>query len=275
VITGKNRFVFVACYYNMSKTLPCMLHSIFGQSYTNWKLIITNDVSDEKETLQENAHRALAVLNPKSIVEKFLPLCHSDQIEVITNTQKKWETENVLNMISMCDDDDIICRIDCDDRLIDLDALAILNSVYETENCDAAWTMHRWGYSDRNISGPLQGSNPYTVPWTTSHLKTFRKSLLNGVPYENFLNMNCELVRRCGDQAVYLPVLQLAKKKLFVPRVMYGYHIDEQGGAVYQTDDAKFQKQEADFIRSRGFISTGESWENKLGLAQNVGKKLK
>jgi hypothetical protein len=33
---------------------------------------------------------------------------------------------------------------------------------------------------------------------------------------------------------------------------------------VYQTDDAKFQKAEADFIRSRGYIADGKSWEETL-----------
>jgi hypothetical protein len=160
-----------------------------------------------------------------------------------------------------CDDNDIVCRIDADDALCDLDALMIMNSVYKQTNCDAAWSMHRWGFSDRCISDKLpEGVDVYEYPWVTSHLKTFRKKLINDVPYENFTNMNGDLVKRCGDQAIYLPVLHRAKTKVFVPRVLYRYTIDEQEGAVYQTDDAKFQKREAEFIRSRGYVSSGESW---------------
>jgi hypothetical protein len=40
-----NRFVFVAPMYNASATLPRMLHSICGQSYENWKIILVDDVS--------------------------------------------------------------------------------------------------------------------------------------------------------------------------------------------------------------------------------------
>jgi hypothetical protein len=76
--------------------------------------------------------------------------------------------------------------------------------------------------------------------------------------------MNGELVRRAGDQALYLPILHNAKKWMYLPRVLYSYTIDEQGGAVYQTDDAKFQKAEADFIRARGYVSIGDTWEQKL-----------
>jgi len=45
---------------------------------------------------------------------------------------------------------------------------------------------------------------------------------------------------------------------------MYHYTIDEQGGLVYQTDDAKFQKAEADFLRKRGYINYGKSWEEVI-----------
>jgi len=48
--------------------------------------------------------------------------------------------------------------------------------------------------------------------------------------------------------------LKNSKKRIYLPRVMYHYTIDEQNGAVYQTDDAKFQKSEADFIRARGYV---------------------
>jgi glycosyltransferase involved in cell wall biosynthesis len=228
-----------------------MLHSICGQSYTNWKIILIDDVSPGYESTDES-----------HVVLRFDDFFEKDQVTCIYNKEKKWEVANVLRGVSLCEDDDIVCRIDADDYLTDLDALAIMNHVYESTGCDVAWSMHRWGLSDRNISGPLpQGCDVYRVPWCSSHLKTFRKRLLNGVPYENFLNMNNELVRRAGDQCVYLPALHNSKKSVFVPRVLYHYAIDEQGGAVYQTDDAKFQKAEADFIRSRGYVSRGEPWE--------------
>jgi len=265
MIHGKNRFVFVAPMYNASETLPRMLHSICGQSYTNWKVVLIDDVSDN--THQLNQYKTVCFFKQMIEDPESLGWGKSDvdhKIRVFWNTEKKWETANVLHGISMCEDDDIICRIDADDWLTDLDALAIIDATYQQTGCDALWTAHRWGFSDKNISGPMpDGVDPYVgYPWVSSHLKTFRKYLLNGVPYQNFLNMNGELVRRCGDQAIYLPVLYRAKKRQYLPRVLYHYHIDEQDGAIYQTDDAKFQKQEADFIRSRGYVKEGISWEN-------------
>src|SRR3990167_4307928 len=250
----KNRFVFVSPMWNASQYVGQMLASIVGQSYDNWKIILIDDVSEHNEQRHE-----------ANIIDLWSKLIPQDQIHIVWNTEKKWEVANVLHGISMCVDDDIICRIDADDWLTDLDALHILNAAYESTNADAIWTAHRWGYTDQNISGPMQmGSDPYKHPWVSSHLKTFRKRLINDIPYENFTNMNGELVRRAGDQCLYLPILYHAKKYGYIPRCMYHYTIDEQGGLVYQTDDAKFQKAEADFLRKRGYINYGKSWEEVI-----------
>lgn len=241
--------------YNASVTLPMLLHSICGQSNENWQLILIDDVSSDYHVRQS-----------KSIISDFKSInCgrYADKIIDIWNTEKKWEVANVLHGISLCDDDnDIICRIDADDWLTDLDGLAYLSALYKQTGADALWTAHRWGFTDKNISASMPADvDPYKHPWVSSHLKTFRKELIKNVPYENFTNMNGDLVRRAGDQSIYLPVLYKSKIRGFVPRVMYHYTIDEQDGAIYQTDDAKFQKAEADFIRARGYIDKGKSWE--------------
>lgn len=247
---GDNHFIFVAPMFDAEATLPQMLYSLYGQSYPNWHLILIDDMSDLAQ-----------VAAAEDVLMGFEQLS-AGKVTAIWNTEKLWEVANVLKGIALCKDDDIVCRIDADDSLCDLDALWMINQAYNQLKCDALWTMHRWGKSDRNISGPLpMGADVYRHAWTASHLKTFRKRLINGIPYENFTNMNGDLVRRCGDQAIYLPVLHRATNRVFLPRTMYSYSIDEQGGAVYQTDDAKFQKEEANFIRARGYVSTGIPWE--------------
>lgn len=234
-----------------------MLHSVVGQSYENWRIILIDDVSEGSHKLQNlvtiNSFQSLGLID-----EKF---------SYISRTIKRWETYNVLSGIKQCDDGDIICRLDADDYLCDLDALALINEAYEKYKVEALWTAHRWNVSDRNISANMPVDvDPYKFPWVSSHLKTFRKQLINEVAYENFLNQNNELVKRCGDQAIYLPVLRNAgKARGYLPRVTYNYNIDEKGGAVYQTDDAKFQKAEADFLRQRGYVIKGTPWEQMIG----------
>ena len=81
----------------------------------------------------------------------------------------------------------------------------------------------------------------------------FRKSLLDGVNDVNFRGEDGGYIRRAGDQAIYLPVLHRAKKRIFIPRVMYHYTINDVP-ETYQTDDARFQRDEALFLRSRGYV---------------------
>jgi len=238
----ENKFVFVAPMFNAANTLARMLHSICGQSYENWHLILIDDVSDEKNRETE-----------KSLLSKFCDIAPG-KIQVIWNEKKEWEVSNVLKGIARCDDSDIICRIDADDWLTDLDCLAILNHAYNNSSCDIAWTAHRWSFSDKNISGPMaNGVDPYKHPWVSSHLKTFRKSLLNGVKDENYRGEDGEYIKRAGDQAIYLPALRNSNNRLFVPRVMYHYTIKDIP-ETYQTNDAIFQRDEAVFLRKRGYV---------------------
>lgn len=243
---SNNRFVFIAPMFNASDTLPRMLHSICGQSYDNWKVVLVDDVSSDK-----HAKHAQQICED---FKKMLGKMYEDRIINVWNSEKKWEVANVLHGISLCEDDDIICRIDADDWLTDLDSLAIINAAYMQTGCDILWTAHRWGYSDKNISGPIpQDANPYKHPWVSSHLKTFRKRLLNDVNDANYRGEDGNYIRRAGDQAIYLPALYHSKKKIFIPRVMYHYTINDVP-ETYQTNDAHFQRDEAVFLRSRGYV---------------------
>jgi glycosyltransferase involved in cell wall biosynthesis len=229
--------------YNAASTLGRMLHSVYGQSYDNWHLFLIDDVSTHEQ-----------VSACKDIIQKFENI-QPGKITVIWNNEKKWEVSNVLQGISLCNSDDIICRIDADDWLTDLDALAIINHFYLNAGCDTLWTSHRWGFSDRNISGPMpNGVDPYNYPWVSSHFKTFRKSLLNGVSDENYRGQDGQYIRRAGDQAVYLPALYNSKNRLYLPLVMYHYTINDVP-ETYTTPDAHFQKGEAEFLRQRGYVS--------------------
>ena len=241
-----NKFVFIAPMYNASDTLPQMLHSLCGQSYDHWKLILIDDISSQehREISEKICNEFKFLLNQK----------YSNKIVNIWNLEKKWEVANVLHGLSMCDDDDIICRIDADDWLTETDALSIIDSAYRQTNCDILWTAHRWGFSDKNISGPMpQDTDPYKHPWVSSHLKTFRKKLLNDVKDENYRGEDGHYIRRAGDQAIYLPALYNSKKKVFLPRVMYHYTINDVP-ETYQTNDAIFQRDEAVFLRNRGYV---------------------
>ena len=237
-----NRFTFVMPAFNAEDTIAYSISSLMMQNYPNWNLVILDDMSAD---------------NTVDIIEN---LCKShgfseDKIRLIVNTEKKWEIQNVLEGLNHCDDNDIVCRMDGDDWLCDTDALTIINHQYKTKGVSALWTAHRWGFTNKTVSGPLPTEiNPYKHPWVSSHLKTFRKSLLNGVKDENYRNSEGEYFKRIGDQVFYLPALyQSAGNWHYEPIIAYHYTIDIKK-ETFQSNDAKFQKSEAEELRSRGFI---------------------
>lgn len=248
-----NRFFFVAPMYNAGRTLARMLHSVAGQSYRHWHVELIDDCSDADQQ----------VYCMRDVIRPFQDLLQPGQsIDVTWNSDargKQWEVSNVLYGISKAKDEDIICRIDADDYLCDLDALRVIDHVYRSNpDLDCLWTAHRWvdqnTVSSMNISAPLpENVDPYKHPWVSSHLKTFRKSVFNGINDINFRDQNGQYIKRAGDQAIYLPCLYRARKRGYLPFVTYAYCCD-MSPDTFQTNDAKFQKEEAEFLRTRGFI---------------------
>ena len=228
--------------YNAADTIARSIMSVWFQTYDNWKIIVRDDMStDGTPEIIDNIKRQMNL--------------GDDKISLTVNTEKHWEIKNIVESLKECESNDIICRLDGDDWLCDCDALSIIDDRYRRTGSGALWTAHRWSFSNHNISRPLpRDANPYVHPWVTSHLKTFRKSLIEGVSDKNFRGEDGEYFRRIGDQTIYLPVLHKAAGNWhFEPIVAYHYTID-MSPQTFQTDDAKFQKNEGDFLRSRGFI---------------------
>lgn len=245
------------------------------QTHENWLVLIRDDMSTdatiEKLTEACSKHDVLFWIEDAEgkIIDRIVYDDAKKRVErrdakvvVVKNGDKFWEVKNVLAMINDEEvrEDDIICRLDGDDFLCDLCALQDLNAVYATnKEAGCVWTAHRWADTLQNISAALpDGADPYVHPWVTSHMKTFRKSLITPVADENFRGPDGEYIKRAGDQAIYLPVLwrslQDGYKNVFFPRLTYYYTIDIKP-ETFQTDDAKFQLREANFLRARGYVS--------------------
>lgn len=237
-----NSFVFIIPMRNAHNTIEHTIKSLFAQTYESWRAIIIDDNSDDS-----------SILISEAIINKYNNFYNTNKLQLIKNTNRLWEVENVFNALNMCDKSEIVCRLDADDWLTDNDGLTIINNVYDSTQCDVLWTMHRWNYTNQNISANLPDNvDPYKYAWVSSHLKTWRADLSFKVNPQNYF-INNEFVKRAGDQAIYLPVLKLATRKIFLPLTLYHYSINITQDT-FTSADAKFQKFEADYIRNRGFI---------------------
>lgn len=238
-----NKFVFIIPMRNAHTTIGQTLRSLAVQTYDHWRAIIIDDASDSDSYAAATAE-----------IARLACFIGGDRITLLSNDARMWEVANVLTGISMCDRNDIVCRLDADDWLTDSDALSIISACYDTHHCDALWTKHRWNFTSMNISAEMPAdADPYTHPWVSSHLKTWRAGLSHSVNPANYVDDSGNMFRRAGDQAIYLPILKLARRRLFLPMVMYHYSIN-MVPSTFSSEDARFQRSEADLIRSRGFI---------------------
>jgi glycosyltransferase involved in cell wall biosynthesis len=240
------QFVFVIPTRNSVKTLRQAIASMAFQSYPHWRAIIIDDCStDGTPDVIE------ATIKQFGIVDKFI---------VLRNKERLWEVANVLQAMTQIDDSEIVCRLDLDDYLCDLNALEIMAQAYtKFSDLDVAYSKHRWFDDEQltnfNISAELPANaDPYIHPWVTSHFKTFRRSTLKNVKYENYRDANGEYFKRIGDQAFMLPALKNARRWLFIQQSLYAYRCDLRP-ETFQTEDAKYQAAEAEHLRKRGYIS--------------------
>ena len=133
-----NRFVFIMPAFNASETIFRSIMSVWFQTHTNWKIIIRDDLSTD---------------NTPEIIDQIKNQLQigDDKILLTVNTEKHWEVKNIVESLKQCESNDIICRLDGDDWLCDCDALSIINHHYNTRDCGALWTSHRWSFSNHNI----------------------------------------------------------------------------------------------------------------------------
>lgn len=243
----KNRFVFVVPYYNAVDGIANTIHSMLAQSYGDWRTILINDVSTDKGP---------------DLVKKIVDgSIHKDRFTLIDRVEKYGEVRNTLTSLESIEDDEIVCRLDGGDWLLENDLLWIINESYKDSKQTVAWTAHRWSYTTRNISGPLNlqaGQTVYQHPWVSSHLKTFRAGQLRKVPMANFFTDSGEYIMIACDQAIFLPMMHLShlegKKLNFVPVVGYHYNIDLGNKNLFTSNRAINQKMSAEMIRERGFL---------------------
>lgn len=242
---GKNNFVFVTPAYNCQDKIRQTIKTVYAQSHSNWRMVVYDDMStDNTAQVVEDMSRQLAL---------------GDKLSVVSRSEKYGEVRNTLNAVKSVDDNEIVCRLDGGDWLTETDGLAILDQAYSQTNAAIAWTAHRWAYTNRNISGPLDvRQNVYKHPWVSSHLKTFRKEAINNINKQNFLDDDGNYIMIACDQAIFLPMINKAiaenKPCIYIPLVMYHYDINLKDPELFTKDRSIKQKVSAEWIRARGYI---------------------
>jgi glycosyltransferase involved in cell wall biosynthesis len=230
---------FIVPSYNIEKNINELVKSFKEQKNSNWECIIIDDMSTD------------------STWEKLQSLVDDTRIKVRKNTEKKYALKNIVEVAKLHQDEDdvIIAVVDGDDSLCNDKTVDILIESYGGGS-EVVWTAHKWDTNGMNISGPIPDQvNPYFWPWRSSHLRTFKSSLLKKISNENFKSAKGEWFKRGYDQALMLPLIHVSKKHKYISEVCYLYNIDSSS---IPSKDRNWCETEQistiNFVRARGFI---------------------
>mgnify|MGYP003652501522 CR=1 FL=1 len=207
------RVIFIIPCFNAESNLSELISSILDQNNDSWECIFIDDLSEDNTS------------------KKMKELCKpNDKFSCIINKEKKYALRNIVeNSRKFQDDSDtIIAVIDGDDSLCNPDTVNLLIDEYK-KGCDVVWTGHRWDINGINISRDIPNNvNPYFWPWSSSHLRTFRSSMLSKIHDDNFKNIYGEWFKRGYDQALMLPILYLTENRKYIDEICYLYNIDNR-----------------------------------------------
>ncbi len=235
------KVVFIIPMFNAAPHVGELVKSLQDQKNTNWEAVIIDDMSEDDTIFMVNH----AVGN-------------DERFKFIVNKEKKYALKNVVeNSINAAKEKNcIIAILDGDDALCNEDTVDLILSAYKDDDVGTVWTAHKWDINNMNISKDLPDNirvNPYEYPWVSSHLKTFRSNLILEINKENFKDIDGNWFKRGYDQALYLPLMYLSIKRVFIPEVCYLYRINSNS-MKHREWKEQDQLSTVKLIRARGFI---------------------
>ena len=222
----------------MGPNFDDLVSSIIAQDNDQWSCIMIDDMSDDNTW--------------KKISETCL---HNDKFQGVKNTNKKFALKNIVDSSRIFEDRDdvIIAVIDGDDRLCNENTVSLLLEEYE-KNSEIVWTAHKWDINGMNISKEMPNDvDPYSWPWCSSHLRTFKSSLLKEISNKNFKDTSGEWFRRGYDQALMLPLLKITERRKYLDEVCYLYNINSVSIRDRSWEEMD-QISTINIVRARGFL---------------------
>jgi len=240
----ENKLYFITPSYNASNHLTGLYESLLEQTNKKWNWIILNDKSKDdtynvaKDIQSKDIHNRISVIN--HLDKKYALKGIYESLNILKNTEDVSKT--------------IIAVIDGDDSLCNENTVDLVLKNYKNSNLDALWTAHSWDINGKNISKELPGNvNPYQYPWVSSHLKTFKLETFLKINPDNFKDLDGNWFKRGYDQALYLPILHLAKERKFINEICYLYRIKSDSLKVREEVERE-QLNTVKLVRSRGYI---------------------
>ena len=241
----KKSIVFISPTYNASFHLSELYESLREQSNKHWSWVILNDMSND-DTLE--------------IANNIAKSDELKRVTIVNHIEKKFALKGIVDYLqsnyTSTHADTIVAIVDGDDALCNENTVDLVLKEYnDNQELEVLWTAHSWDINGMNISRDMPGNiNPYQYPWVSSHLKTFKLGILQMISNENFKDLDGNWFERGYDQAIYLPLLHLAKSRKFLNEICYLYRINSNSLKVRDWKE-KSQMDTIRLVRARGYVA--------------------
>ena len=233
LVTSDIKFKIVIPFFNCEKWVEKCINSVKIQIYENFECLLIDDMSTD---------------NSADIVKK--EIADDPRFNLIQNKDKKYALANIVNAIEefKCSDDNVILLLDGDDWFATSATLSKLCSTYIGDNL---MTYGSYVFNPSGVRGPEPSKYSSEVvetnsfrkdKWRASHLRTFKYKLWKHIDYNDLKDENGAYYKMAYDQAIMLPLLELAgKNSKYISEILHVYNRDNP----LNIDKNKAQEQHA------------------------------
>jgi glycosyltransferase involved in cell wall biosynthesis len=242
-------------FFNAADYVDDCILSVASQDYDNYTMHLIDDCStDNSAEVVKNTLDSL----PENIRAKF---------KFIRNSANQGAVYNQVMTIVGCNDDEIIMLLDGDDKLInDNNIFHFYNNLYDGSTEFTYGSMlsqaDRIPLIAQEYPTHVKNSKSYRahrfnwgIPYT--HLRTFKKYLINEIPMSEFQDETGSWFKAGGDNATFYNILEKAdpNKVKAVKKIVYSYN-DKNPLNDYKVN-SKMQDKNSNQIRNKiNFMNT-------------------
>lgn len=219
--------VVVICSYNNEQWTENTLNSVFTQEYSNFRVIIVDDCSTDKNA---------------EIIQKYIDDHNlAARVTFTRNEKRHRKLFNIYRALYECDDNAIVVMLDGDDYFAHNQVLSYINTIYEDENIWFTYGQYRnvpasqaiaWGHKEMGYCRPvpkhIQRKQAYRYySFIYMHPRSFRGWLFKLVKLEDLIADKIEgfegdFYPASNDVAMYFPMVEMAHTHIkFIPDVLY------------------------------------------------------
>jgi len=225
--TVERPLVVVVCSYNNEEWSENTLNSIFTQDYSNFRVIIVDDCSTDKNA---------------EIIQRYIDVHNiGHRVTFIRNKIRHRKLFNLYRVLYECNDDEIVIMVDGDDYLAHRHVLSYISSFYDDKNIWFTYGQYRnvpasqaleWGFKElgycRNVPKHIQRKHAYRAySFIYMHPRSFRAWLFKLVKLEDLIAEGIsgyvgDFYPAANDVAMYFPMVEMAHTRIkFISDILY------------------------------------------------------